>query len=247
MASKVERGDMSGRRDALPEALDTFDPSEYNEIKLNGDEAAKLQSEAFNWHANKRNKPVAIRANGFVYLCVIDDDAEIHCYAKEPTRNIHEKGERYDNGNSRGSHRLSEKYRSQQVSDIVGGRPGRDRRKSDGTTADDGRSLYPERESDRGRGQHDAFVPRGRKKIVRAKLDEDGSGHGVKYYSDGTSERFALPEDASYGLLAAVGEGGQEHLNPKRIHKQKRAYTCLCIRYNRPPAHVQDVACFSLF
>ena len=38
--------------------------------------------------------------------------------------------------------------------------------------------------------------PRGRKKAVRYKFDEDGSGHGVKYYSDGTTERFALPEDA---------------------------------------------------
>ena len=33
--------------------------------------------------------------------------------------------------------------------------------------------------------------------------------------------RDALPEDATYVSLAAVGEGGQEHLNHKRIHIKK--------------------------
>lgn len=89
-----------GRRDALPEDLDTFDISSYNEIKLNGIEAGRLQSEAITWDANHRNE---IRSrtlsNGVHYRYYIDDDGLVHCIGRKQSQNIHEDRSEYRDRN----------------------------------------------------------------------------------------------------------------------------------------------------
>ena len=188
-------GESTGsRRYSLPEDIDDVNISQYNEIKLSGEEMARLQSEAMTWGANERGVLRHRTLGDFSYTYVMDADGIVHCYGKEPSQNIHEWGGRYDNGNSRGSDRLSEKYRFGQERSTGGSQLGQDRRESSEAHANDGGTVHREGESDRGRHRQDAPASRGRKKIVRAKFDEDGSGHGVKYYSDGTSERFALPK-----------------------------------------------------
>ena len=183
-----------GRRNALPEDIDSVDVSEYNEITLDGKEMARLQSEVIKWHANKRGVPIRKTLGDTSYLCVIDTDGIVHCLGKEPSTNIHEKGEQYDLTDREQLDTVAEGLRSRQGVYRSDRNISQDGRESANADRLDHRAVRSEGQSD-GRGRReDASIPYRRKKAVRYKFDEDGSGHGVTYYSDSTTERFALPE-----------------------------------------------------
>ena len=185
----------TGRRYALSD-IDSVDVSQYNEVKLSGEEMARLQSEAMTWHANKRGVPIRKTLGGISYLCVIDNDGIVHCYSRELSQNIHEDRSNYRDRGTEQLDRFVEGLRPGRGVDRGDGGVGQNGREQTDADRLDHREVRSEGRSDgRGRGQ-DASSSRGRKKVVRYKFDEDGSGHGVKYYSDGTTERFALSEDA---------------------------------------------------
>ncbi|MBO7293476.1 MAG: hypothetical protein J6V07_06045, partial [Clostridia bacterium] len=195
----------SGRRYALPD-VDSLDISQYNEVKLNGSEMARLQSEAMTWDAKHRNTlRTRTLSNGIHYRYYIDNDGIVHCLDREPSQNIHEDRRNYDDRGTEQLDRLAESLRAGQRNDGGNRRSLPDGRESADNDRLDHRKVRSEGESDR--GGHPKNGPRTdrNKKAVRYKFDEDGSGHGVTYYSDGTTERFALPDTAS----AAETAGGE--------------------------------------
>ena len=58
-----------------------------------------------------------------------------------------------------------------------------------------------------------ATVEGAAQRVIRYQFDEDGSGHGVEYYSDGTKKRFSLPLGTKAGAAfdpdAAIARGGK--------------------------------------
>ena len=89
---------------ALPDDADgvaNFDITEYNEIKLNGVEQERIQSEALTWDAKHRNMLRSrTLSNGITYRYVIDDDGIVHVYDRERSKNIHNWRKIYGNTSS---------------------------------------------------------------------------------------------------------------------------------------------------
>lgn len=94
--------------------VDNFDPIGYTEIALPTQERNRVQSEALKW-SNKRNVPLKVSlANEYTYLCMLDEDGEIHIFRKEKTGNIHERGNEYVNQNRKGLDNAVEIVRAEQ-------------------------------------------------------------------------------------------------------------------------------------
>ena len=186
------------RQYALPKDIDIEDLSLYNEIQLPSLEYKRIQSEALTWDSNRRNQlRIRTLSNGITYKYVIDNDSNVHVYDREIAKNIHERGGEYDNTSRKGSDRLAEELRVRQ----------RDNRRDFNSSADgrkqaenDRQALFNdigrEKTTERARNTLDRAGSYGKKKkLVRVKFDEDAS-HGIEYYSDGSTKRFALPEGA---------------------------------------------------
>ncbi len=95
--------------------IDNFDFLLYNEIKLNAQEYARIESEALTWDSKHRNElRTRTLSNEITYRYVIDNDGIVHVFEREISTNIHDKGEYYANGNRQESDRLIEKLRSRQ-------------------------------------------------------------------------------------------------------------------------------------
>ena len=235
IASKVERGDMSGSRDALPEDLDTFDPSEYNEIKLNGIEADRLQSEALTWDARHRNEiRTRTLANGIQYRYYIDDESIVHCIGRKTSQNIHERRKEYDLRDREKLDSVTESLRYGQGDDRgVRGAVRNGRKPTDGDRLDH-RVLRQARDDKRtddtangavsdgnaqGREQAGASTEIARALAFKERLLSKGyyEENGYIYAPDGTKTTFffpeverrdALPSDAEY--MTAVNSGDME-------------------------------------
>ena len=202
-----EHNDVIPLRLALPEGeradgwtgaaldIEKFDASRYNEIELPKGEQIRLQSEALTWDARHRNElRMRTLSNGITYRYLIDNEGVVHVYSRGVAGNIHERGENYDNRNREQPDRFVEKLRSGQRNNDRSINFVQDGREASGADRRDHRSLLSKGNGNRARNSNhgnDAYL---RKKAVEYHFDEDGSGHGTVKYSDGTLERFALPE-----------------------------------------------------
>ncbi|MBE6655483.1 MAG: hypothetical protein E7609_01260 [Ruminococcaceae bacterium] len=175
---------------------------EYNEIKLPSDEQSRIQSEALTWDAKHRNVlRTRTLSTGITYRYVIDDDGIVHVFDRSTSKNIHEKGEKYDLKDRRQLDHAVESLRFGQGNDrsAVGAlQDGRDAGEAYSSNRGSIRSQEGEKSGSRGENRgarnsnarSNAFY---KKKVVEYKFTE--GGHGTVRYSDGTVERFSLPSD----------------------------------------------------
>lgn len=200
------------REDFSATDIEKFDYLQYNEIELDASEFSRVQSEALTWDAKNRNvMRTRTLSNGLTYHYVIDGDGIVHVYAREQGINIHEKGEHYADTSREGFDTVAEELRSGQGND--GGNLGamQNGRESQSTDQYDHRTLRSD-----GKGAHragnskNAAYANRRKKAREYHFDPDGSGHGTVTYSDGTTERFALPNTNSQASAETQQNVAQE-------------------------------------
>ena len=97
--------------------IDSDGLSQYNEIVLTGEERHALHSKMLTNHANKKGVKVTVRDAGYSYVCMLDEDSDIHCYGKSASENIHDVRRRYNDKGRRRLDRLVEGVRGRYGND----------------------------------------------------------------------------------------------------------------------------------
>ena len=205
IADEEEQGsDINEERDALPDDVDNLDISQYNEIHLNYAEQARIQSEALTWDAKHRNVPrIRTLSNEITYLYVIDDDGIVHVYSAEKSKNIHDWKKDYGNTNSTQIDSFVEERRTGRGDDsrdsdyLQNGRePTETNRRDTGLLRGEGqhnRGDYPKNDNV-SNSRKKAGIQKKQRKVIGFHEVEDGLTEYV--YSDGTTERLSLPDEA---------------------------------------------------
>ena len=207
-ARTLRQQSSEGRRYALPEDIDAVDFSQYNEIKLSGDEMSRLQSHATTWGPLKRNMIRHQTLGDTSYTYYMDSDGIVHCLDKEPSTNIHERREIYDIRDRERPDRYAEKFGTGQGYDRIHSDVSQDGRESTEAFADDVGSVSGEGRSDRaGRGEDAAPSYRKKKRAVGYHFGEDGTN--TITYSDGTTERMAPARKDALSENGGTSDGGR--------------------------------------
>ena len=210
--------------------VDNFDVSLYNEITLPVQERNRVQSEVLKW-SNKRNVPLRVHlANDYTYLCMLDEDAEIHIYDKFKGKNIHELGDGYDNKIARPLNRAIEIVRIKQRSNGISNNSMPNGRGDRGTNTIDNRKVRQEgQRNGRGYRQNDNDVSgnKERKGIVYFDASKEESRKSLAVTSQEDAEYMDAYYDGDDDLMQELVDRVANRLGYKykAYHHTENAFT----------------------
>ena len=202
--------------------VDNFDPIGYTEITLPTQERNRVQSEALKW-SNKRNVPLKVSlANEYTYLCMLDENGEIHIFRKGKTGNIHERGNEYVNQNRKELDNVVEIVRTEQGVNAANNVT--NRREARATDTSNNRQVRQEWERDgRGYRQDGVYADRTkeRKGIVYYDSESDVKSTQKNLTEEQAEKRGIIDKKGGtvrYNLFT-FEEGGGKQLLEKNLKK----------------------------
>ena len=155
--------------------VDNFDQIGYTEITLPAQERNRVQSEALKW-SNKQDVPLKVSlANEYTYLCMLDEDGEIHIFRKEKTDNIHEDRSYYANQNKERLNKAVQGVRFERGINNANNRFDQNGRNQGTADTSDNRQVRPEGQSDgRGYRQDGVYADRTKERKGIVYYDSEG-------------------------------------------------------------------------